>query len=503
MDNHNEHIKQYTAADIQKYLKGQLSGAEMYDMEKAALDDPFLADAMEGMGYALEQHKEEEVETGIADLRNRVTVRTTASSRIAPVRSFRWWQVAAAAAVLLVAGTGIYLFSTNTSSREVAGIVNNDTKQRAPSPQQHIPTVNNTRDSSLTTSSPVLKQKETVEERSKDVATNEKKNPPPALPEKKEQPAPSAPLYYKQADTLKNGNAVALDDKAATYRAFSKPKAIDNAKRDSIELKNMASIPAEVVKTKEGENAYATRDEVRGSGFSDMKKTGNGLLRAKKENILNQQLQGRVSGVVVDNNYNPQVNALLKIDNNKGVFNTDNRGNFSIPAGDSAVNLSVTVVGYGTQNFTLNNNTFGYQLKLQPANALQGPGFYNFQNNQQARKDTQQFDRISNYELRDKDTRYTTSYPKVMIQDAEPQYGWVSYQQYLEKNRRVFAPNTGAPAEVVVSFQVNKSGDLSNFKMVQSLSKTYDEEAIRLIKEGPSWKLLRGRKARVTIVVRF
>ncbi|MEI9808705.1 MAG: hypothetical protein WDO16_13070 [Bacteroidota bacterium] len=44
----NNNIKTFSAADIEKYHKGQLSPKEMHSLEKAALDDPFLADALEG-----------------------------------------------------------------------------------------------------------------------------------------------------------------------------------------------------------------------------------------------------------------------------------------------------------------------------------------------------------------------------------------------------------------------------------------------------------------------
>ena len=47
MTDNNSHIN-YSAADIEKYWKGQLSAADQHAMEKAALEDPFLADAMEG-----------------------------------------------------------------------------------------------------------------------------------------------------------------------------------------------------------------------------------------------------------------------------------------------------------------------------------------------------------------------------------------------------------------------------------------------------------------------
>ena len=45
----------FTSEDIRKYLAGKLSSAEMHAIEKAALEDPFLADAIEGMAIAIDQ----------------------------------------------------------------------------------------------------------------------------------------------------------------------------------------------------------------------------------------------------------------------------------------------------------------------------------------------------------------------------------------------------------------------------------------------------------------
>ena len=36
-------------SDIEKYLRGELSPAEMHALEKEALKDPFLAEALEGV----------------------------------------------------------------------------------------------------------------------------------------------------------------------------------------------------------------------------------------------------------------------------------------------------------------------------------------------------------------------------------------------------------------------------------------------------------------------
>ena len=43
--------KVYTAADFERYYSGQMSDAEMHALEKSALEDPFLADALEGYSY--------------------------------------------------------------------------------------------------------------------------------------------------------------------------------------------------------------------------------------------------------------------------------------------------------------------------------------------------------------------------------------------------------------------------------------------------------------------
>ena len=51
MLNDNTHIN-YSKADIEKYLQGKMTASEMHALEKAALQDPFLADAIEGFEIA-------------------------------------------------------------------------------------------------------------------------------------------------------------------------------------------------------------------------------------------------------------------------------------------------------------------------------------------------------------------------------------------------------------------------------------------------------------------
>src|SRR5215470_15444588 len=98
MISENNHII-YSAEDIQRYWKGQLSPQEMHAMEKAALDDPFLADAMEGYGLALEEHDAQKLSSQLDEARLQLEEQTKGVVATGRVRSFRWWQVAAAAFV--------------------------------------------------------------------------------------------------------------------------------------------------------------------------------------------------------------------------------------------------------------------------------------------------------------------------------------------------------------------------------------------------------------------
>src|SRR5688572_20438095 len=99
-----DHIKQYSAADIQRYLEGRMLPAEMHALEKAALDDPFLADAIEGMQQTLAEHDASLIDTHLQNIREQVYEKTHKKSGQAPIFAFRWWQAAAAAIIVITGG---------------------------------------------------------------------------------------------------------------------------------------------------------------------------------------------------------------------------------------------------------------------------------------------------------------------------------------------------------------------------------------------------------------
>ena len=85
--------------DIERYVAGAMSQREQHEFEKAMLDDPFLAEAVEG--YLLQQDTIQ-ARKDLQQLEQQLAGGATTVHRM-PVRPNRWMQVAAGLAVLLMA----------------------------------------------------------------------------------------------------------------------------------------------------------------------------------------------------------------------------------------------------------------------------------------------------------------------------------------------------------------------------------------------------------------
>lgn len=89
--------------------------------------------------------------------------------------------------------------------------------------------------------------------------------------------------------------------------------------------------------------------------------------------------------------------------------------------------------------------------------------------------------------------------------DAEPIDGWANYDIYLLNNERI--PQQGynkLSGTVDLSFTVNRYGHITDVNVEKSTCPQCEKEAIRLIKEGPRWKLTKGNSpAKVNVTLQF
>ncbi|AEV96810.1 hypothetical protein A4D02_29645 [Niastella koreensis] len=482
--NHNkEHIIQYTAADIQRYVQGKLSAREMHAMEKAALDDPFLADAIEGLQQAFDEHEENQVTGQLQQLQQQFQAKTTPSANVVAFKPFRYWQAAAAAVVVIIVGVWIYSLLSDSSKEKSSAPVIAKTEEYKSRQQEAAPVLPDENTATVSTDSSPAKTVE-AHKNKVPVATGSYYSKTPAndqvlVQEKKPEPTPAAAAPVQNEITVTSPNQDTVKQGNVSY--WGRAKEADN---DLGVAKQEAAAPP-VASGSMPQLRRAKKESTYNNVYRDRETeliTIGGKDSLKKAKDISNDLTGVIKGQVTDQNSNPIANAYLQLPKNNNNFVTDKTGFFKIPVSDSVVDVAVNVAGYGTQNFRLENNATMNQLQLQPANAAIASNDLG----------------VSKYKA-----AIANKLPNNIVNDAEPTGGWFAFEQYLEKNKKPTVNNT-SPGQVIVSFEVNKKGELSGFKIEQSLSKACDDEAIRLIMQGPSWKLMKKvRKARVTVIVRF
>lgn len=131
--------KIYTATDLSRYHAGNMSAGEMHALEKAALTDPFLADALEG--YALVQDPGND----IAGLQQQLKEKAAGNPPffLSPRANNGWLRIAA----MLIVFAGIaYLFYRTNDHTKTTGLAK--TENHSPAPV-NIPPPTSLEDSSL------------------------------------------------------------------------------------------------------------------------------------------------------------------------------------------------------------------------------------------------------------------------------------------------------------------------------------------------------------------
>ncbi len=104
--------KKYTATDFERYHSGTMPADEMHSLEKAALEDPFLADALEGYTSATN------FEADILELKSRLEEKKKKKNvfSISSITESKWWRIAAL--FIIIAGVGFIFYKINFIDKE-------------------------------------------------------------------------------------------------------------------------------------------------------------------------------------------------------------------------------------------------------------------------------------------------------------------------------------------------------------------------------------------------
>lgn len=460
----NNNIKNFTAADIEKYHKGQLSGKERHDLEKAALDDPFLADALEG--YAVSG-----INAGadIAELKQRLSEKLEEKTKIIPISNGRnnFRLLRAAIVIAFVAGAGllVYQFGFNNKKGEIV--------QADPVKKVETTTKNN---DVATGSTGTLADQDKTKTGTKDVTVNK-----PATTTGN-QPAPSASRPGSTGIEKED----AADEKTITATTTSIPPAPSKTIEAPVENKNLAKEDAKAAGQVRQETDADGLKDVAAKKQSDETRNNRAVAanrKAEEQNYRNQQsnvFRGRVTD---QNNVGVPFANVTNLDDNEAGTYTDAKGNFILTYPDTVLTVQVRSIGFENSNVQLRNYVPNNQVTLQDDRSLSEVVISNKKPNAVARS------RDANMQL----------------EEPEPADGWDNYDSYLVNNVKLpdeYVTKQQGGGEVQVSFEVDKNGEPVNFKIEKSLCKKCDQEAIRLIKEGPKWRR-KAKNGRTTVTITF
>lgn len=431
---------------IRKYLKGELNASAMHELERRALDDPFLADALEGF-----EQTSADQSANLAELTDRLHQRTEKKSR----KIIQWIPLSAAASIVVALGAGIWFFSNRSDKNEAKKtIAQNIVVEKKETPTASNPTI---AADTLT----IEKDKAVAQTQSPAIGTNKKTE-------------------------VKSNMTVQADDKAELKEAQPVSSDLSGAQANVVPAAVDQSANADKAdKGYEYKYLSPKKDSLSANeilvGDISRKKTASAAAKHPGAPSTSTSLQSRVDGVgvnpydghtvtgtVVDDSGLPLTGATVKVQGRNFGVVTDVNGKFTLQDVPQGQTLSVNYIGYSGKKVKADRDSM--RISLDPMNSSLS-------------------EVVVTKEIENGN------------QNAHPRDGWKSYYDYLNKNAQSPDAKTGKEK---ISFTVAPNGTLSQFKVVKSLSDDADKKAISLISNGPAWVgNADGKPKEVTVTVKF
>ena len=454
-----KNIKNFTAADIEKYWAGKLSASEMHAMEKAAMDDPFLADAMEGY------KNRTTIISDLNTLRERFDKRVIALAPVVPLKQkkFPWLKVAAA--VIIVGGIGVLVQQLVFSDRNQSSIVSLDKTEKT---KDDAAANNNT----TVTTAP---------------ATPENQGSLAIIP-------PDSPSIKTQQKVSNNLSGIISQTPSDTTDTFYGDVANDFKKAEAARKDSISGNPVVSANAKPDEIADKLKEKSIDREFYDTSKFRKANeYKAEAGVAPNAKLyeRGDVNqrfGMTFNNKYNyrvvdaqnnpvPFANVMNTRDN-VGTY-TDIRGNFNLVSSDSVLNVQIKSLGYLSNDYKLVPSSQFNSLTLKE-------------------------DIYARLQITDSTRPIVSNVTrKDTAELVEPVVGWGYFNTYVANNIKIpeNIRKKSTLSNVELSFDIDAAGNPINIKVTKSSKcKECDEEAKRLLKEGPKWKR-KGKKSKTTISI--
>ncbi len=440
---------------FEKYLKGQMSQEEAHAFEREVLDDPFAQEALEGFESVGNESLQD-----IEKLKVRVTTKKK--------RSIPFIRIAAVVALLITASYSLYYFTGQIGSEQLA--MEEDISEK---PTQSGPAPD-------TIELPNKLDEQLAEESDTEPITVETtENVEPVLEEVADEPF-VAEAEIVEVEEVADEEAIELIAEAEAAEDFfvsdditedleSKTTSVQVAQIDQPSAKLMmdTSVLEEVVITPQP--LVAQTRSLKADDSDQIKKDKKAESRFASRSAESART---ITGRIADDTGEPLpgVNVIIK-GTTTGVT-SDLDGNYRITLDDGGT-LIFAYVGFSSTEIEVGSRetldvTLGGVTELQEVV-------------------------ITGYGSRNED-------PVVNYKAARPETGNRAFKQYLEDN--LVYPEAAEANEVegtvVLELTIDSSGQVSEIDIKRSLGYGCDEEAIRLVNDGPNWEAAEKNGSRVS-----
>jgi TonB family protein len=411
--------------DIERYLRGEMTPGEMHALEKEALRDPFLSDALEGANQA-------GADTFLFDLKElHHTVHQRTQARRPKTISLWRWSLGIAAGLILLAVSSVYIISTINRNQQPLASKEDVVPQSAPkdAPQKALP--------DSVASTPAGESPVTVND------------PAPAA----KKPASGTARARQPESEL--ADAGSRDDNQPPVERVMQAEAIESEDQRIVEA-DLTEVPAEIENRARIEKAEAEAASKKKAQALPSRATEG---RREAAAPIAKTVQGKVISSE-DGMALPGVNVLVK-GTSIGTI-TDEVGNYQITLNDPKQTLVFSFIGLKDVEVKAENNK---EINIQM---------------------TPNYAELSEVVVTGAAAK--ADHDRV-LQFAEPRGGRNAFEKYLEEKMHYpeQALENKVEGRVTVQFTVDANGQLGEFKVLKGIGFGCDDEVIRLIKEGPAW----------------
>jgi hypothetical protein len=189
-----------------------------------------------------------------------------------------------------------------------------------------------------------------------------------------------------------------------------------------------------------------------------------------KAAILPQPSVYHATGVIIsDDDKQPLAGVSIALEGKVAGVVTDADGRFTIELPDSgSQNLTASFIGTETKKFKAGSDSPVF-IALKPSETSLSEVV------------------VTAYGVAGDESETETDIPGYI--PPEPSEGKAQFDKYIRDNiQRPDTLSTSGKLIVILSFMVKTDGSIDNIKVIKSPGKPFSDEAIRLLKSGPSWK---------------